>query len=184
MPLRVIPLGGLGEFGLNSLLFDDGESAVLVDAGLMFPDDTMLGIDFVIPDFRCLREVSPRLRALLLTHGHEDHIGAVSFLLKEFDVPVYGTPLTLGLFGTASRSTAWTGSRGSRRSSGPAGSASGTSTWRRSPSATASREGSATSCGAGTASLSTRGTSSSTPGRWTASPPPRTASRKWPRARW
>ncbi|MGZ8430719.1 MAG: ribonuclease J [Candidatus Deferrimicrobiaceae bacterium] len=97
MPLRVIPLGGLGEFGLNSLLFDDGESAVLVDAGLMFPDDTMLGIDFVIPDFRCLREVSPRLRALLLTHGHEDHIGAVSFLLKEFDVPVYGTPLTLGL---------------------------------------------------------------------------------------
>ena len=97
MPLRVIPLGGLGEFGLNSLLFDDGESAVLVDAGLMFPDDTMLGIDFVIPDFRFLREVSPRLRALLLTHGHEDHIGAVSFLLKEFDVPVYGTPLTLGL---------------------------------------------------------------------------------------
>jgi ribonuclease J len=97
MPLRVIPLGGLGEFGLNSLLFDDGESAVLVDAGLMFPDDTMLGIDFVIPDFRFLREVSPRLRALLLTHGHEDHIGAVSFLLKEFDIPVYGTPLTLGL---------------------------------------------------------------------------------------
>ncbi|HEY5577944.1 MAG TPA: ribonuclease J, partial [Deferrimonas sp.] len=97
MPLRVIPLGGLGEFGLNSMLFDDGESAVLVDAGLMFPDDTMLGIDFVIPDFRYLREVSPRLRALLLTHGHEDHIGAVSFLLKEFDVPVYGTPLTLGL---------------------------------------------------------------------------------------
>jgi ribonuclease J len=97
MPLRVIPLGGLGEFGLNSLLFDDGESAVLVDAGLMFPDDTMLGIDFVIPDFRFLREVSPRLRALLLTHGHEDHIGAVSFLLKEFDLPVYGTPLTLGL---------------------------------------------------------------------------------------
>jgi ribonuclease J len=97
MPLRIIPLGGLGEFGLNSLLFDDGESAVLVDAGLMFPDDTMLGIDFVIPDFRFLREVSPRLRALLLTHGHEDHIGAVSFLLKEFDIPVYGTPLTLGL---------------------------------------------------------------------------------------
>jgi ribonuclease J len=95
--LRIIPLGGLGEFGLNSMLFDDGESALLVDAGLMFPDDTMLGIDFVIPDFGCLREVSHRLRALLLTHGHEDHIGAVSFLLREFDVPVYGTPLTLGL---------------------------------------------------------------------------------------
>ncbi len=97
MPLRIIPLGGLGEFGLNSLLFDDGESAVLVDAGLMFPDETMLGIDFVIPDFGCLQDVSHRLRALLLTHGHEDHIGAVSFLLKDFDIPVYGTPLTLGL---------------------------------------------------------------------------------------
>ena len=97
MPLRIIPLGGLGEFGLNSLLFDDGESAILVDAGLMFPDDTMLGIDFVIPDFGYLREISHRLRALLLTHGHEDHIGAVSFLLKEIDLPVYGTPLTLGL---------------------------------------------------------------------------------------
>ncbi len=97
MTVRIIPLGGLGEFGLNSMLFDDGESALLVDAGLMFPDDTMLGIDFVIPDFGFLREISHRLRALLLTHGHEDHIGAVSFLLKEFDVPVYGTPLTLGL---------------------------------------------------------------------------------------
>ncbi|HEU5361601.1 MAG TPA: ribonuclease J, partial [Candidatus Deferrimicrobiaceae bacterium] len=97
MPLRIIPLGGLGEFGLNAMLFDDGESAVLVDAGLMFPDDTMLGIDFVIPDFSLLREISHRFRAILLTHGHEDHIGAVSFLLKEFDVPVYGTPLTLGL---------------------------------------------------------------------------------------
>jgi ribonuclease J len=97
MPLRIIPLGGLGEFGLNSLLFDDGESAILVDAGLMFPDDTMLGIDFVIPDFGFLQEISQRLRAILLTHGHEDHIGAVSFLLKEIDLPVYGTPLTLGL---------------------------------------------------------------------------------------
>ena len=97
MPLRIVPLGGLGEFGLNSLLFDDGGSALLVDAGLMFPDDTMLGIDFVIPDFGYLREVSHRLRGLLLTHGHEDHIGAASFLLKEFDGPVYGTPLTLGL---------------------------------------------------------------------------------------
>jgi ribonuclease J len=97
MPLRVVPLGGLGEIGLNSMLFDDGESALLIDAGLMFPDDTMLGIDYVIPDFGVLREVAPRLKGILLTHGHEDHIGAVSFLLKEFDVPVHGTPLTLGL---------------------------------------------------------------------------------------
>jgi ribonuclease J len=97
MTLRVMPMGGLGEIGLNSLLFDDGASALLVDAGLMFPDDGMLGVDYVVPDFSVLRDVAPHLSGLLLTHGHEDHIGAVPFLLKEFDVPVYGTPLTLGL---------------------------------------------------------------------------------------
>ena len=67
MPLRVIPLGGLGEFGLNSLLYDDGDSAVLVAAGLMFPDDTMLGVDYVVPDFSVLRSTAPHLGALLLT---------------------------------------------------------------------------------------------------------------------
>ncbi len=97
MTLRVIPLGGLGEIGLNCMLFDDGGSALLIDAGLLFPDDTMLGVDYVVPDFSVLREVSPRLGALLLTHGHEDHIGAVPFLLREFDLSVYGTRLTLGL---------------------------------------------------------------------------------------
>jgi ribonuclease J len=97
MPLRIVPLGGLGEIGLNSMLFDDGESSLLIDAGLMFPDDTMLGIDYVIPDFGVLREAATRLKGVLLTHGHEDHIGAIPFLLKEFDVPVHGTPLTLGL---------------------------------------------------------------------------------------
>ena len=97
MTLRVVPMGGLGEIGLNSMLFDDGDSALLVDAGLMFPDDTMLGIDYVVPDYSALRENACRLRALLLTHGHEDHIGAVPFLLKEVDIPVYGTRLTLGL---------------------------------------------------------------------------------------
>ncbi|HEX9192095.1 MAG TPA: ribonuclease J [Candidatus Deferrimicrobiaceae bacterium] len=97
MTLRVVPMGGLGEIGLNSMLFDDGDSALLVDAGLMFPDDTMMGIDYVVPDYSALRDTAPRLRALLLTHGHEDHIGAVPFLLKEVDVPVYGTRLTLGL---------------------------------------------------------------------------------------
>ncbi|MCL1925520.1 MAG: ribonuclease J [Syntrophorhabdaceae bacterium] len=97
MTLRVLPLGGLGEVGMNSMLFDSGETAFLLDAGLMFPDDTMLGIDYVVPDFSLLHEAAPHLCALLLTHGHEDHIGGVPFLLKEFDVPVYGTPLTLGL---------------------------------------------------------------------------------------
>jgi len=97
LPLRIVPLGGLGEIGLNSMLFDDGESALLVDAGLLFPDDTMLGVDYIVPDFGVLREAAGRLAGLLLTHGHEDHIGSASFLLKDFDIPVYGTPLTLGL---------------------------------------------------------------------------------------
>jgi ribonuclease J len=97
MTLRVIPMGGLGEIGLNCMLFDDGGTALLIDAGLLFPDDTMLGVDYVVPDFSVLRETAPHLGALLLTHGHEDHIGAVPFLLREFDIPVYGTRLTLGL---------------------------------------------------------------------------------------
>ncbi len=97
MTLRVMPLGGLGEIGMNCMLFDGGDTAILVDAGLMFPDDTMLGVDYVVPDFSVLRDAAPRIAALLLTHGHEDHIGAVPFLLKEVDLPVYGTRLTLGL---------------------------------------------------------------------------------------
>ena len=97
MTLRVMPLGGLGEIGMNSMLFDEGGTAILLDAGLMFPDDTMLGVDYVVPDFSVLRNAAPSVSALLLTHGHEDHIGGVPFLLKEFDIPVFGTPLTLGL---------------------------------------------------------------------------------------
>ncbi|MBP2675664.1 MAG: beta-lactamase domain protein, partial [Deltaproteobacteria bacterium] len=97
MTLRVMPMGGLGEIGMNSMLFDEGSTSILVDAGLMFPDDTMLGVDYVIPDFSVLQGVARLPAALLLTHGHEDHIGAVPFLLKEIDLPVYGTPLTLGL---------------------------------------------------------------------------------------
>ncbi len=97
MTLRVIPMGGLGEIGLNCALFDTGDSALLLDAGLLFPDDTMLGVDYVVPDFSVLRDAAPHLGALLLTHGHEDHIGAVPFLLREFDIPVFGTRLTLGL---------------------------------------------------------------------------------------
>ena len=94
--LRVIPLGGLGEIGLNLLVLECGDSAIAIDCGVMFPDEQMLGIDVAIPDVTHLRTLGRRLRAIFLTHGHEDHIGALPYVLGEFDVPVYGTPLTIG----------------------------------------------------------------------------------------
>jgi ribonuclease J len=95
--LKMIPLGGMGEFGMNSLAVYCGQSIVVIDAGLLFPKDDLLGVDLVIPDFEFLRENRERVRAILLTHGHEDHIGALPYLLKTVSAPVYGTPLTLGL---------------------------------------------------------------------------------------
>ena len=95
--VRLIPLGGLGEIGLNMMLLESGEDIVAVDCGLLFPDDEMPGIDYVIPDFSYLRQRREAFRAVALTHGHEDHVGALSYLLREFDVPVYGTPLTLAI---------------------------------------------------------------------------------------
>ncbi len=95
--VRLIPLGGLGEIGLNMMLIESGDDIVAVDCGLLFPDDEMPGVDYVIPDFSYLAERRSALRAVVLTHGHEDHIGALSYLLRDFDVPVYGTPLTLAL---------------------------------------------------------------------------------------
>lgn len=95
--LKVIPLGGLGEIGLNMMLIEYGPDLLIVDAGLMFPNDYMPGIDLVIPDFTYLRENKEKIRAVILTHGHEDHIGAIPFFLKEFPVPVFGTSFTLGL---------------------------------------------------------------------------------------
>lgn len=93
--LRLIPLGGLGEIGLNMMLVESGEDLLAVDSGLMFPDDEMLGIDYVIPDFAYLLGKREALRAVILTHGHEDHIGALPYLLREVNVPIFGTPLTL-----------------------------------------------------------------------------------------
>jgi ribonuclease J len=90
-------LGGLGEIGLNSLVLETADTLVLVDAGLMFPEDHMLGIDIVIPDFSYVLERRDKARGLILTHGHEDHIGAVPFLLKELPLPVVGTAFTLAL---------------------------------------------------------------------------------------
>jgi ribonuclease J len=97
LPLRVIPLGGLGEIGLNMMVVEYGDAILIVDAGLMFPEDNMLGIDIVIPDFSYVRQNRERLRALVVTHGHEDHIGAIPFLLRECNVPIYATALTLAL---------------------------------------------------------------------------------------
>ncbi|MEW5735852.1 MAG: ribonuclease J [Thermodesulfobacteriota bacterium] len=96
-PVRVIPLGGLGEIGLNMTVFECGDTMIVVDAGLMFPEDYMLGVDIVIPDYEYVRENRAKLAAIVLTHSHEDHIGALPFLLREIQAPVYGTPFTLGL---------------------------------------------------------------------------------------
>ncbi len=94
--MEIIPLGGLGEFGMNSMAVRYGDDIIVIDAGLMFPRDDMLGVDLVIPDFAYLLENEDKVRAVLLTHGHEDHIGALAYLLKDVSAPVYGTPLTLG----------------------------------------------------------------------------------------
>ena len=95
--LSVIPLGGVEEIGLNMTVFEYNDDIVVVDAGLMFPEEDTLGVDFIIPDFSYLINNREKVKAVVLTHGHEDHTGALPFLLKEIRVPVYGTPLTLGL---------------------------------------------------------------------------------------
>ena len=92
-PLEIVPLGGLGEFGMNMMLIACGDSAILIDAGVMFPEPELLGVDLIIPDLRILQQY--RIAALVLTHGHEDHIGAVPHVLPYVEGPVYGTPLTL-----------------------------------------------------------------------------------------
>jgi ribonuclease J len=95
--LSVIPLGGVEEIGLNMTVLEYNNDIIVIDAGLMFPEEDMLGVDFVIPDFSYLLDNREKLRGIILTHGHEDHTGALPFLLKEINAPVYGTPLTLGL---------------------------------------------------------------------------------------
>ncbi len=95
--LKVIPIGGVDGIGMNMTLLEHGEDIIAVDCGVSFPQDDMPGVDLVIPDFTYLLRNEDRFRALILTHGHEDHIGAVPYLLKQINVPVYGTRLTLGI---------------------------------------------------------------------------------------
>src|SRR5882672_7113803 len=95
--LQVIPLGGLGEFGMNMTAIRYADNIIVVDCGMMFPEAELLGVDLVMPDLTFLKENQAQIRALFLTHGHEDHIGAVPYFLSEIDVPVYGTDFTLAL---------------------------------------------------------------------------------------
>jgi ribonuclease J len=97
LKLQVIPLGGLGEFGMNMTAIRYGEDIIVVDCGMMFPGAELLGVDLVMPDLTFLKENQEQVRAVILTHGHEDHIGAVPYFLSEIDVPVYGTAFTLAL---------------------------------------------------------------------------------------
>src|SRR6266850_6721109 len=97
--LQIIPLGGLGEFGMNCMAVRYGDDIIVLDAGMMFPDAELLGVDIVTPDFTYLEQNREHVRGLVLTHGHEDHIGAVPFLLSQIDIPVYGTAFTLALVG-------------------------------------------------------------------------------------
>ena len=95
--LTVVPLGGLGEFGMNMMALRTGEDILVIDAGMMFPESELLGVDLVIPDITFLKQNRAQVRAIVLTHGHEDHIGALPYILRDLNVPVYGTRFTLAL---------------------------------------------------------------------------------------
>ncbi|WP_228200538.1 ribonuclease J [Arcobacter peruensis] len=98
--MRITPLGGLGEIGGNMMIIETEKSAIIVDVGMNFPDETMHGVDILIPDFTYLREIKHKIEAVIITHGHEDHIGAMPYLFKEMQFPVYGTSLPLEMIGS------------------------------------------------------------------------------------
>ncbi|HEY0656971.1 MAG TPA: ribonuclease J, partial [Pyrinomonadaceae bacterium] len=95
--IEIIPLGGIGEFGMNCMGIRYGDEMIIVDAGMGFPEETPYGVDISIPNFDFLEDYRSDLTALILTHGHEDHIGALSYILKKFNLPVYGSRFTLAL---------------------------------------------------------------------------------------
>src|SRR6202011_801353 len=94
--LRIIPLGGLGEIGMNLMVYEYGDAMIVVDCGMMFPDAATLGVDVIVPDMTYLFDNAAKVKGIFLTHGHEDHVGAVPFLVDRVTAPVYGMPLTLG----------------------------------------------------------------------------------------
>ena len=96
-PVRIIFLGGLGEIGRNCMAIEQQNRVLLIDVGLMFPDPDMHGIDLVLPDFTWLRENADRIEGVVATHGHEDHVGALHYLLRELSFPIFGSAVTLGL---------------------------------------------------------------------------------------
>ena len=95
--IKIIPLGGLEEIGKNITVFEYNNEAIIVDCGLAFPEDDMLGVDIVIPDFTYIEKNIDRIKGLVITHGHEDHIGSIPYLLKKVNVPIYSTAFTIGL---------------------------------------------------------------------------------------
>ena len=97
VPIHIYPLGGLGEVGKNMTVYECNGDMIIVDCGLVFPDSEMYGVDMVIPDFTFVVQNKDKIKGLLITHGHEDHIGSIPYLLQKFDLPIYGTRLTCGL---------------------------------------------------------------------------------------
>ncbi|MDA3047956.1 MULTISPECIES: ribonuclease J [unclassified Campylobacter] len=95
--IRITPLGGLGEIGANMTIFETATSAIIVDVGMSFPDDNMPGVDILIPDFSYVRKIADKVKGIIITHAHEDHIGAMPYFFKEFQFPIYATPLPLGM---------------------------------------------------------------------------------------